>query len=41
VVGRFGLAWLKVFLEGDERYRPLLLEEPSAASDFRENLSGR
>jgi dienelactone hydrolase len=41
VVGRFGLAWLKVFLEGDERYRALLLEEPSAASDFRENLSAR
>ena len=37
-IGRFGLSWLKVFLEGDARYRPLLLEEPSQASDFRGNL---
>lgn len=37
-IGRYGLSWLKVFLEGDERYRQFLLEEPSRASDFRDNL---
>jgi dienelactone hydrolase len=37
-VGRYGLSWLKVFLEGDERYRQFLLEIPSRQSDFRENL---
>jgi dienelactone hydrolase len=37
-VGRYGLSWLKVFLEGDERYRQFLQEAPSRASDFRDNL---
>jgi dienelactone hydrolase len=37
-VGRYGLSWLKVFLEGDERYRPFLLQEPTQDSDFRQNL---
>jgi dienelactone hydrolase len=37
-IGRYGLSWLKVFLEGDERYRPFLLETPSQQSDFRDNL---
>jgi dienelactone hydrolase len=37
-IGRYGLSWLKVFLEGDERYRQFLQEEPSRASDFRDNL---
>ncbi len=37
-VGRYGLSWLKVFLEGDERYRQFLEEPPSSASDFRTNL---
>jgi len=37
-VGRIALSWLKVFLEGDERYRPFLLETPSAASRFESNL---
>jgi dienelactone hydrolase len=36
-IGRFGLSWLRVFLEGDERYRPLLTD-PVQASDFRSNL---
>jgi dienelactone hydrolase len=38
VVGRYGLAWQKVFLEGDERYRKLLGAEGPQASDFRSNL---
>lgn len=37
-IGRYGLSWLKVFLEGDERYRQFLLETPSRQSDFRSNL---
>jgi dienelactone hydrolase len=37
-VGRYGLSWLKVFLEGDERFRQFLLETPSRQSDFRTNL---
>jgi hypothetical protein len=37
-IGRYGLSWLKVFLEGDERYRQFLLETPSRESDFRNNL---
>lgn len=38
VVGRYGLAWQKVFLEGDKRYKALLLDEGPKASDFRSNL---
>jgi dienelactone hydrolase len=38
-VGRYGLSWLKVFLEGDERYREFLVQEPTQDSDFRQNLS--
>jgi dienelactone hydrolase len=37
-VGIFGLSWLKVFLEGDERYHPLLLSPPSQEADFFSNL---
>ena len=37
-IGRYGLSWMKVFLEGDERYRQFLLETPSSESDFRDNL---
>jgi dienelactone hydrolase len=36
-IGRFGLSWFKVFLEGDERYQSLL-SEPVQASDFQTNL---
>jgi dienelactone hydrolase len=36
-VGRYGLAWIKIFLEGDERYRPFLGVEPKASSDFMTN----
>ena len=37
-VGRIALAWLKVFLVGDERYRKFLLTEPESASRFETNL---
>lgn len=37
-IGRYGLSWLKVFLEGDERYRAILLEPPTQQSDFQDNL---
>jgi dienelactone hydrolase len=37
-IGLYGLSWLKVFLEGDERYRQFLLETPSTQSEFRTNL---
>jgi alpha-beta hydrolase superfamily lysophospholipase len=40
-VGRYGLAWLEVFLVGNERYRQFLTETPSNASDFRQSLSTR
>lgn len=39
VVGRYGLAWLKVFLEGDERYRKFLKEMPKVpTTDFESNV---
>lgn len=38
-VGRYGLAWLKVFLEGDERYRKFLQQEPMVpTTDFQSNV---
>jgi dienelactone hydrolase len=37
-IGRYGLSWLKVFLEGDERYRQFLLVTPDSQSEFRDNL---
>jgi dienelactone hydrolase len=37
-VGRYGLSFVKVFLEGDERYRPFLKEKGPNASDFRTNM---
>lgn len=37
-VGRYALAWQKVFLEGDARYRKLPLEKGPNASDFRTNV---
>lgn len=36
--GKYGTAWLKVFLVGDDCYRPFLLEPPSGTSDFRTNV---
>jgi dienelactone hydrolase len=36
--GKYGTAWLKVFLAGDECYRRFLEAEPIGASDFRTNL---
>jgi dienelactone hydrolase len=37
-IGRYGLAWQKVFLENDQRYRKFLLQEGPGASDFRSNV---
>jgi dienelactone hydrolase len=39
MIGRYGLAWMKVYLEGDERYRKFLLEKPMATTtDFQTNV---
>jgi hypothetical protein len=38
VVGRFGLSWLKTYLEGDTRYRPFLLSQPTQASAYTTTL---
>jgi pimeloyl-ACP methyl ester carboxylesterase len=37
-IGRYALAWQKVFLEDDARYRKFLLEAGPRASDFRTNV---
>ena len=37
--GLYGLAWHKVFLEGDTRYRQFLAgPQPTNASEFRSNV---
>jgi dienelactone hydrolase len=33
-VARFGLSWMKTFLEGDDRYRQFLTQRPSDADTF-------
>ncbi len=39
MIGRYGLSWLKVFLEGDERYRKILLMMPSVTTtDYQSNV---
>jgi len=37
-VARFGLSWLKVYMECDERFRPFLLVKPSDASTYETTL---
>ena len=37
-VGRIALAWLKVFLVGDERYTKFLSTKPQSASRFETNI---
>src|SRR5690606_27030040 len=37
-VGRYVMAWEKTFLEGDERYRPCLLERGPGASTWQTNM---
>jgi hypothetical protein len=37
-VGRYGISWLKVFLEGDERYRQFLQQPCDGCTDFQSNL---
>jgi dienelactone hydrolase len=39
-IGLYGLSWMKVFLEGDERYRELLLRTPTREADFLTNIEG-
>jgi dienelactone hydrolase len=36
-IGRYGLSWVKVFLEEDERYRQFLKKEPTGITDFQTN----
>jgi hypothetical protein len=36
-IGRYGLSWIKVFLEGDERYRQFLKTMPMDTTDFMTN----
>jgi dienelactone hydrolase len=37
-VARFGLSWMKLFLECDDRFRPFLLVKPSDAMEFDSTL---
>jgi hypothetical protein len=37
-VGRYGLSWLKVYVEGDERYAQFLKQMPPNSSDSKTNL---
>jgi dienelactone hydrolase len=37
-IGRYGLSWQKVYLEGDMRYRKFLLEMPPSSSYFKTNV---
>jgi dienelactone hydrolase len=37
-VGRYGLSWLKLFLEGDTRYQQFLEQEPPTKTDYRISL---
>jgi dienelactone hydrolase len=37
-LGRYGLAWLKYWLEGDQRYKPILLKEGPNASMWKSNF---
>jgi dienelactone hydrolase len=38
MIGRYGLSWMKVFLQGDERYRQFLLQMPSGTTDYASNV---
>jgi len=37
-IGLYGLSWMKVFLEGDDRYRQFLKQQPSDAAEYDSNL---
>lgn len=37
-IARFGLSWLKLFLEGDDRFKPFLMVKPSDAAEFDSTL---
>jgi hypothetical protein len=36
-VGGYGLPWIKVFLEGDDRYRQFFKRMPPGTSDYMTN----
>jgi dienelactone hydrolase len=39
IIGLYGLSWFKLYLEGDERYKPFLTAaKPSIASKFESNV---
>jgi pimeloyl-ACP methyl ester carboxylesterase len=38
-IGRYGLSWLKVFLEDDARYRKFLKEQPTGTATFKSTLN--
>jgi hypothetical protein len=38
LIGKYGLAWMKVYLEGDERYRKFLLQKPMGTTDYKSNV---
>jgi len=37
-IGRYGLSWQKVYLEGDVRYKQFLLQMPPSSSYFKTNV---
>jgi dienelactone hydrolase len=37
-IGKYGLSWLKVFLEGDDRYKQFLIVKPSRSSRYETTL---
>jgi dienelactone hydrolase len=38
VIGRYGLSWFKVYLEGDDRYKQFLLQMPDITSNWETNV---
>jgi dienelactone hydrolase len=38
IVGRYGLSWLKVYLEGDPRYKTFIMQMPASKTEFRTNV---
>jgi len=38
MIGLYGLSWMKVFLQGDERYRQFLLQMPQGTTDYASNV---
>jgi dienelactone hydrolase len=38
IVGRYGLSWLKVYLEGDLRYKTFIMQKPAFNTEWRSNV---